>query len=198
MCGRLRLRPRITHRYELESGLAELTPAERAQRGKAARAAVPRESHAVFDPGPDRPDPIALLEEQAKARVPELVPIRRGRMMVSRTRQRRRLRAAHRRTRPVRSRLARRSATTTRKIPKPLDAPAAARIIGDLAHWHVHAPAAGDVLAAIEIHQRTGASFWDAMILRSAKELGCGTLHAEDLNPGQAYEGVQVCNPFLT
>ena len=70
-------------RYELESGLAELTPAERAARGKEARAAVPRESHAVFDPPPDRPDPIGLLEEQAKARVPELVPIRRGRMMVS-------------------------------------------------------------------------------------------------------------------
>lgn len=87
--------------------------------------------------------------------------------------------------------------TTTRKIPKPLDAPAAARIIGDLAHWHVHTPAAGDVLAAIEIHQRTGASFWDAMILRSAKELGCGTLHSGDLNPGQAYEGVRVSNPFL-
>lgn len=87
--------------------------------------------------------------------------------------------------------------TTTRKIPKPLDAPAAARIIGDLAHWHVHAPTARDVLAAIEIHQRTGASFWDAMILRSAKELGCGTLHSEDLNPGQAYEGVRVRNPFL-
>ena len=60
--------------------------------------------------------------------------------------------------------------TTTRKIPKPLGAPAAAQIIGDLAHWHLHAPAAGDVLAAIDIHQRTGASFWDAMILRSAKE----------------------------
>jgi len=75
--------PQITHRYELESGLAELTPAERAARGKEARAAVSRESHAVFDPGPDRPDPIGLLEEQAKARVPELVPIRRGRMMVS-------------------------------------------------------------------------------------------------------------------
>jgi uncharacterized protein (DUF2252 family) len=72
-----------TPRYELESGLGELTPAERAARGKEARAAVPREAHAVFDPPPDRPDPIALLEEQAKARVPELVPIRRGRMMVS-------------------------------------------------------------------------------------------------------------------
>ena len=70
-------------RYQLDSGLGELTPAERAARGKEARVAVPRESHAVFDPGPGRPDPIALLEEQAKSRVPELVPIRRGRMMVS-------------------------------------------------------------------------------------------------------------------
>ena len=71
------------HRYQLDSGLGRLTPAERAARGKAARAAVPRERHAVFDPPPDRPDPIGLLEEQAKTRVPELVPIRRGRMMVS-------------------------------------------------------------------------------------------------------------------
>ena len=76
--------------------------------------------------------------------------------------------------------------TATRKIPKPLDASAAAQIVGDLAHWHVHAPAAGDVLAAIDIHQRTGASFWDALIVRSAKELGCGTLHSEDLIAGQA------------
>jgi predicted nucleic acid-binding protein len=87
--------------------------------------------------------------------------------------------------------------TTTRKIPKPLDVPAAAQIIDDLAHWHVHAPAANDVLAATDIHQRTGASFWDAMILRSAKELGCQILQSEDLNPGQQYEGVQVRNPFL-
>ena len=75
--------PRGAHRYQLETGLGELSAAERAARGKEARAAVPRDSHAVFDPGPGRPDPIGLLEEQAKARVPELVPIRRGRMMVS-------------------------------------------------------------------------------------------------------------------
>lgn len=87
--------------------------------------------------------------------------------------------------------------TTTRKIPKPLDVPAAAQIIDHLAHWHVHAPAAADVLAAIGIHQQTSTSFWDAMILRSAKALGCETLHSEDLNPGQQYEGVQVRNPFL-
>ena len=75
--------PRGGHRYQLESGLGRLTPAQRAERGKEARAAVPRDTHAVFDPPPDRPDPIGLLEEQAKSRVPELVPVRWGRMMVS-------------------------------------------------------------------------------------------------------------------
>ncbi len=70
-------------RYQLDTGLGRMTPAERAARGKEARTAVPRDSHAVFDPPPGRPDPVGLLEEQAKARVPELVPVRRGRMMVS-------------------------------------------------------------------------------------------------------------------
>jgi len=44
---------------------------------------VPRDRHAEFDPPADRPDPLALLEEQARTRVPELVPIRWGRMMAS-------------------------------------------------------------------------------------------------------------------
>ena len=74
---------RETQRYQLDTGLGRMTPAERAARGKEARATVPRDSHAVFDPGSGRPDPVGLLEEQAKSRVPELVPVRRGRMMVS-------------------------------------------------------------------------------------------------------------------
>src|SRR5271157_4526807 len=61
---------------------AHLTVAERAARGKAARAEVPRSSHATFEPLPDRPDPVELLEHQAKTRVPELVPIRYGRMLL--------------------------------------------------------------------------------------------------------------------
>ena len=60
-----------------------LSVAERVARGKAARAEVPRSSHAVFEPGRDRSDPVKLLERQAEARVPELVPIRYGRMLVS-------------------------------------------------------------------------------------------------------------------
>ncbi len=59
------------------------TPADRAAKGKSARAHVPRSSHGVFVPASDRPDPVALLESQAASRVPELVPIRYGRMLVS-------------------------------------------------------------------------------------------------------------------
>jgi len=75
--------PRQQARAQLDTKTGHLTPAERAARGAQARAEVPRESHADFTVTARRPDPIALLEEQAKARVPELVPVRWGRMMVS-------------------------------------------------------------------------------------------------------------------
>ena len=54
-----------------------------ASRGKAARRAAPRASHAEFSRAPDRSDPVELLERQSASRVPELVPIRYGRMLVS-------------------------------------------------------------------------------------------------------------------
>ena len=58
------------------------TPAERAARGKAARVKVPRTLQAEIEIPRDR-DPVALLEEQAVTRAPELVPIRYGRMLSS-------------------------------------------------------------------------------------------------------------------
>ena len=60
-----------------------LTPAERAAAGKAARKAVPRASHAEWDPSSSRPDPVALLESQEAVRVADLVPLRHERMLVS-------------------------------------------------------------------------------------------------------------------
>jgi uncharacterized protein (DUF2252 family) len=75
-----------THRGKPHPGAStveHLSVAERAARGKAARAYAPRSTHAVFEPAPDRADPIELLERQARTRVPELVPIRYGRMLVS-------------------------------------------------------------------------------------------------------------------
>jgi uncharacterized protein (DUF2252 family) len=59
-----------------------LTADERAARGRATRAECPRSSHAGFELAPDR-DPVAILEAQASSRVPELVPVRYGRMLVS-------------------------------------------------------------------------------------------------------------------
>jgi uncharacterized protein (DUF2252 family) len=65
-----------------ERGL-HLTPAERAARGKAERGEQPRSAHADWGPAPGRADPIDLLEEQARTRLPELGAIRYGRMLVS-------------------------------------------------------------------------------------------------------------------
>jgi uncharacterized protein (DUF2252 family) len=59
------------------------TVAERRARGKAARNEAPRSTHAEWAPAADRPDPVGLLEEQAKSRVERLVPIRYGRMAAS-------------------------------------------------------------------------------------------------------------------
>ena len=50
----------------------------------------------------------------------------------------------------------------------------------------MRAPAAGGALAAIDIHQRSGTPLRDAMNLRSAKELGCGLVHSEDLNQARS------------
>ncbi len=72
-----------TTKKKATEDLRHLTVAEREARGKAAREGVPRSSHAIFEPPPRRTDPIKLLERQAATRVPELVPIRYGRMLVS-------------------------------------------------------------------------------------------------------------------
>ena len=63
--------------------VVHLTVEERVARGKAARAEVPRSRHGEYEAPGDRADPVDLLEAQAQTRVPELVPIRYGRMLVS-------------------------------------------------------------------------------------------------------------------
>jgi uncharacterized protein (DUF2252 family) len=68
---------------ELLAMTTQLSSAEQAAAGREARTRVRRRDHAAFDPPADRANPIDLLEEQAETRVPELVPIRYGRMLVS-------------------------------------------------------------------------------------------------------------------
>ena len=59
------------------------TPDEWRAKGRERRAAVSRSSHAQWAPPADRPDPVAVLEQQARTRVPDLIPIRYGRMVAS-------------------------------------------------------------------------------------------------------------------
>ncbi len=65
------------------SRVAHLSVDERRARGKAARQQVGPSGHAGWEPAADRPDPVALLEEQNATREPDLVPVRHGRMLVS-------------------------------------------------------------------------------------------------------------------
>ena len=65
--------PRVRH----------LTLDERRALGKEARNRTGVSAHEGWEPAADRPDPIALLEEQNRTREPDLVPVRHGRMMVS-------------------------------------------------------------------------------------------------------------------
>ena len=74
---------RASGRGRARAGTGEqLSRADREARGKDARAAAPLESQAEFGPDASR-DPVGLLLEQEKSRVPELLPIRHGRMLVS-------------------------------------------------------------------------------------------------------------------
>ena len=78
--ARVNVKPETGVRFGLGD---HFTVAERVARGKATRVDVPRSSHVGWEPSPVRLDPVELLEQQAASRVPELVPIRYGRMLVS-------------------------------------------------------------------------------------------------------------------
>lgn len=84
----------------------------------------------------------------------------------------------------------------TRKIAVPLPPDQAQQRLRVLSRRPSHPPLPPDVLAAADIADRQQLSFWDAMIVRSASELGCETLWTENLNPGQRIAGVEVRNLF--
>ena len=87
--------------------------------------------------------------------------------------------------------------TLTKKVAYPLKPEIAADIINHLGQWVIHTPDVDNILKAIDIQQQFNLSFWDAMIVCSAKSTNCDILWSEDLNTGQIYEGVKVINPFV-
>jgi predicted nucleic acid-binding protein len=54
-----------------------------------------------------------------------------------------------------------------------------------------------DILAAIDMHMLHGFSYWDALVLRMAKQTGCRILLSEDMQHGQEIDRVRIVNPFL-
>ena len=83
---------------------------------------------------------------------------------------------------------------TTRKLQ--LDPGLARRKVELLAELDVAIPEIADVLAAIDLHRLHGFSFWDALILRMAKQSGCRVLLSENMQDGRNVEGIIVLNPF--
>jgi len=84
----------------------------------------------------------------------------------------------------------------TRKLPHPVSPELAAQIISDLGQWHLHRPALEDLQSAIELEHSNRISFWDAMVVNSALQMGCDVLWSEDLNSGQYIDNLVIRNPF--
>jgi len=65
------------------------------------------------------------------------------------------------------------------------------------ARFQVAEPTVGDILAAIDIHRLHSFSYWDALVVRMAKQSGCRVLLSEDMRHGQVIEGIEIVNPFM-
>jgi predicted nucleic acid-binding protein len=84
--------------------------------------------------------------------------------------------------------------TITRKLR--VDPQIARRKVELLAEFDVAALEVADILAAIDLHRLHSLSFWDALILRSAKQTGCTVLLSEDMQSGREIDGVRIVNPL--
>jgi predicted nucleic acid-binding protein len=84
--------------------------------------------------------------------------------------------------------------TVTRKLH--VDPRIARRKVELIAEFDVASPEVADILAAIDLHRLHGVSFWDALVLRAAKQAGCSILLSEDMQGNREIDGVQIVNPF--
>ncbi len=84
--------------------------------------------------------------------------------------------------------------TVTRKLR--VDVAIARRKVELLAEFQVAAPDVSDILAAIDLHRLRSLSFWDALVIRSAKQSGCTVLFSEDMQHTRDLDGLQIVNPF--
>ena len=86
--------------------------------------------------------------------------------------------------------------TVVRKIQVPLSPDEAVEWVEQFEVFPCLPIDSGLVKIAIETSLRHGLSYWDGAIIAAAETLGAKTLYSEDLNHGQQYGTVRVCNPF--
>jgi len=84
--------------------------------------------------------------------------------------------------------------TVTRKLQ--VDARTARRKVELLAEFDVATPDVADIVAAIDLTRLHSFSFWDALVLRSAQQAGCGVLFTEDMQNAREMDGLRIVNPF--
>jgi len=82
------------------------------------------------------------------------------------------------------------------KIERPIDKKLAREIVRDFLKWNLVINDGESILEAIDICDRYGYSFWDAMIVEAAVKGGATVLMTEDLQHGQIIRDVRIHNPF--
>ncbi len=73
----------------------------------------------------------------------------------------------------------------------------AARLIDDFRHWTIIANTYDLFCRGLQVRARWQLSLWDSMVVAAAQAAGAEVLYTEDLNHGQSFGAVQVCNPFF-
>ena len=84
----------------------------------------------------------------------------------------------------------------TRHISEPMSSDEAREIIDTISILPVQEIDSTMVRRAIETHMMYMISYWDSLIVSAAERAGCATIFTEDLNDGQTYRNIVVCNPF--
>ena len=84
-----------------------------------------------------------------------------------------------------------------RKAGRPLDVKTTREIVTDYLSWEVVVNTGESVLEALEIENRYGISFWDALVIQAAESSGAAVLYSEDLSDGQTYGSVRIVNPLV-
>jgi predicted nucleic acid-binding protein len=86
--------------------------------------------------------------------------------------------------------------TVTRKLRPGLDEEAARRYVRALLAWEFVAVDQAAILEAWSVQDQFGFSFWDSLVVATARIGRCRVLLTEDLQDGQDLEGLLVVNPF--